>query len=447
MVTFRDRQPPVLLVTPKADVQWIVRGRAGDWTLAAVGPFEGWVKVSLPQGVRPLAANTVSTLGELAVLAEKTLAPRLVQPAPEIQDVRDAVTPEGVVRTYRFDRAGAVLPPYLSLATPGGQKVEVLTPTERWPMELPDGPTVLAQTAEVRVRVGAPRLGEGRALVALEGGWPEVPVTDLAGLLSAAPGELVDGIAVRSGAFLDTASLVDTGWTGSTVSYRGDGSGVLDTADAALRDAILERVREGAGGGAWLESLRWGIDPYTGLLWGGEASVRLRANERLALALAIAGDSRAAFLHAALAAERALPVWAKRRGIEARAVSGQSDFFRVRGAVFGSDWADVGTSSFEAALMSPVRVVGGGPVVARYRENVLTLEWTASEAGAGEWILAVPEGVAVTAAGVTNVAGVETVQAERRVLIRYRAEAAGPCVLRLNGLPLGLVPEWRPVRR
>jgi hypothetical protein len=112
LVTFSDRQPPVLLVFRGTPLETIVTGKSGDWHLKSVGLYNGWVKVCLPFGLKSMSANTVETLGGMA----KEVAHRedlWTQEAPRLQAVTVESDPDSVTVKWSFDRAGALVPPAL----------------------------------------------------------------------------------------------------------------------------------------------------------------------------------------------------------------------------------------------------------------------------------------------------------------------------------------------
>ncbi|HQU19378.1 MAG TPA: hypothetical protein PLA92_10065, partial [Fimbriimonadaceae bacterium] len=124
LVTFRDNQPPVLLAFPSSPQAVKITGKTGDWKIQSAKPFEGWVRICAPIGAVPFAANSVSRLGEL-VQRITSSTPYFVQESPRLLESSLVDDPGGVTLTWKFDRAGALLPTPATLAQLGGYDLKL----------------------------------------------------------------------------------------------------------------------------------------------------------------------------------------------------------------------------------------------------------------------------------------------------------------------------------
>ena len=106
LVSFRDSQPPLLLAVQGPKEAFRISGKPGDWRLRSATPYQGWVRVTAPLGLRPFATNTASSLGALT-LQVKPLLKYLMDPIPKLLGAEYVDEPTAV--TVSLWAAGARL--------------------------------------------------------------------------------------------------------------------------------------------------------------------------------------------------------------------------------------------------------------------------------------------------------------------------------------------------
>ncbi|MCH7944661.1 MAG: hypothetical protein IIC73_01410 [Armatimonadetes bacterium] len=65
LVSFQDRQPPIMLVFDKLPSGVVVRGSAGQWRIETTGHFEGWIRFCLPLGQYARPGMSAASLGRI----------------------------------------------------------------------------------------------------------------------------------------------------------------------------------------------------------------------------------------------------------------------------------------------------------------------------------------------------------------------------------------------
>ena len=118
LVSFKESQPPVLLVFLDGPQSVRMVGKAGDWTLTTDKPFKGWVRVVTPFGSE--AANAVSAAG-LGQLCDRVAKNEVLwtQPEPKLTGVELDSHPHGALwrripkseinhRVHRFEKQALI---------------------------------------------------------------------------------------------------------------------------------------------------------------------------------------------------------------------------------------------------------------------------------------------------------------------------------------------------
>ena len=390
ILSFRDDQPPIVIGFPERAASLRIAGEPGRWIVGTEGKDDlGWVRLALPVGNRAFATNGPGELGRLANLTAAN-ADLWTAPPVELQAFSVVADANGVTATWRFDRAGAVVPLALDLAPGGGYGVILRSETRRTDVRLGEAAegaefsAVVTTEPDLVVRFPTRLLPLGRALAV---GKPEgvAPPADPADVGATARYALSRLLAAGSPqeAKLDEAyyaiapSAVEP-LTGQNLLFAPDGKGL----DLAAANALLARCRANAAAlpaseseaaaalpEPQLVSLIWRRDWRTLGFYGVESGLARRAAALAALAGAFSPDAsrrlEGALFEAGLAADR---VMASRRALASGAASPKlsEPFGDLRAGVFARAFGPPYTAAgdpFWAALRSPVRVVGAARVV------------------------------------------------------------------------------------
>lgn len=268
MVSLRENTPPVLFAFRQGVSEMRAQGSAGQWEVRFSPGYEGWVRVVLPFGQRPLVTNEtlIERLGRQAS-AIKGLAPFITGPSPKAQSQRVLVGATAIRLEQTFDSPGAILPsaPLLAALVTGAQAE---TPYRLISDALSEGPLAVSTSLNQSIRLPHGPLPLGRALTV--GPWtPDVPEEERR-LLSATP------IALRGrqpDQVLDLYAKLSRGFApfSSVESYLPiDSSQAKMFADAAVKQAwwINEGLLPDTSALA-LSALLWKMDPLTWTLSSG----------------------------------------------------------------------------------------------------------------------------------------------------------------------------------
>lgn len=327
MVSFQDRQAPVLLSFEKP-VQLMITGRAGDWRIRSTTRYEGWTKVSLPIGQRPMKGSSVADLGELcqAIRSHENfwsgIAPELVS-----LDVREE--PGGLVAVWTFNRMGAVLPVGALLAKAGGYPVKILSGTRMVPeADLIDGPVAYATEPRIVMQFPAHRIPSGRAVGVGKAGdllasvspfdLPSIVELAFTNLLAARDVFVAEAVEGALHDYMVAVRYEPEPLTGQKLPYLASGDGL----DLAAAHAILMQSQLLAGGGAsdpnsLFTSVDWRLDWSSWRIWGVDPAIARRSAALLSIAATLCQEPQrrltGATIEAGLAAERALSLYRSRR--------------------------------------------------------------------------------------------------------------------------------------
>lgn len=388
VVSFRDDQPPVALAWQGRTSSWIVEGAPGAWLLRTVQPTSGWLRVGPAVGSRSRPTNTAAELGEMLAEA-KPMLEALVEPAPKLLERRAVADAGGVTVTWTFDREGAVVPPAALLATVGGYPVYPQTPIQRTALYTEEGPLAfcLQPTLKLRFRQRAVpsgmavTLGEPTEGIATASAHDPPSLCELAlgNLLASRETAVADGARATHEQFLNEVPYAVEPATGQLQPLAPDLSNVvLLAAHAVLAQSLA------AGDGRWAEpnallmSLAWARDWATWKPYGVAPESVARAGSLAALAGALRQDpdgrADAALFEAGVAAQRGFRRWAPAVGWPAPSACPEP-FVAIREALFlyerrGSEPAYV------SALLSPIRLLGGLPVIAQAVDEGVQVAWT-----------------------------------------------------------------------
>lgn len=272
LISFRDPEPALLLSFRGQVSDVRVEGSPGEWVLRLRPAFEGPIRIAAPFGQLPPPGSgpLVGRLGDLVAAAERH-AQVWVQPAPRVLRYTVLSAPGALDLNWTFDRAGAVIPPAIVLATTQAG-VQILSPFQVVSPAFVQGPLALVQGTQLRVRVPARLLPRGRALTA--GPWTQAAASQPGAMfIAAAPWDL---LAAERQAIADAyraAPRAPHPLLGTQGFGAADEPGWAALAGLASRQArVLASQSESSQANLALTSLLWARDPWTLLAPGGPAA-------------------------------------------------------------------------------------------------------------------------------------------------------------------------------
>jgi len=351
-ISLGPNQPPVLAAGLDAPIHAKVSGSAGGWTLHLTGPKR--VRLSLPRGHLPLADRTARTLGAIAQAVDHSREFWIAEaPALMTFDVRE----EGgsLVAEWKFDRAGAVVPPGILLAKQAGCPIQVESLVSLVNAPLDDGPT--AFTAEPRLTVRFPfhPMVEGSPLVrdlpATRGKMSPLQVF-LGSLFSGLVSD-EDRLHARE-ALVGSLERVEQPITGVPLGFTGESKGALAVSLLALARRL--RADPSSDDNPSRNELLWAHDERSLTLWlPGQEAADAMAVLALELTLEPRVERRLAgsMLATGLIAQSAVPKFREKYGFrQDRHFVSRLDPLarRLLGLPQGDAWVH--------ALDSPLRLVG-----------------------------------------------------------------------------------------
>ncbi len=456
LVSFQDKQPPVLLVFEGGPVELATEGKAADWTISTRGAYSGWVRVCLPLGHHGRAGTSVSLLGEQMKEVLATIAV-WTAPTPALVDFEVRSDATSITAVWTFDRPGAVVPPAALLARVGGYPVQILSGVRTTGGDLWDGPLTVTAEAKLAIKFPLARVPLGRSLTigpvpsdliatASPFDVPSLSELALTSLLSGRDHLVQGAMDTVTEMFMIQASLIVEPHTQRKLPFAPSGAG----ADLAAAHAMVEQCRTLNSGLVGRENplfahVAWRRDWYSWLVWAEDQKTSRRASALMAVAGALCTEPErrleGAMMQAGLAAERALVIFRERRGFG----DGRKDLiepmFNVRSGLYLTN-----QNRFVESLMSEVRIVSGQSVAAESTAEGIIVRFNVDTAEPG--LLAFEIGRPVTATTVSNLKSLVGKQALGRLTIDYVPSGPGECVVLLKSpgwsypLPL-LVPPPR----
>lgn len=394
ILSFRDAQPPLIFGFPDAPGSLQVTGQAGDWTVKSEPKFRGWVRIGLPVGLTPDAANSAASLGKLAQQAAKQEGTWTTMP-PVLRRVAVESDEDSVTATWSFDHPGAVVPQAASLASLGGYPIRIMSNVARLNYPLDLGPTEICQSNELRVRFPIRRIPAGRGLaIGGELGAPngtvspiDVPsVVELAlETLTSTRDDQTRHLGETTVAeYLSQAAYSKEPSTDQLLPYDAAGNGIdVAAAEALLMQSLASSAQTTSEGNSLLTSVLWRQDWSTWMPWIVDPGLRRRTAALAAIAGAICPEPErrltAGMLQAGLSAERGLQIWRRRQSGAAEAPLRETMFGLRQGIFRLQGNAPDPSASFVDSMVSPLRVYGNLPIRLDEQEKALTLEWMALE--------------------------------------------------------------------
>lgn len=440
LVSFQERQPPVLLVFESGAVEAHVTGKSADWTVSTRERYAGWVRVVLPLGHNSPSGSGVSSLGETvrAVMAGIEV---WTAPAPSLVDFEIRSDAESVTAVWTFDRAGAVVPPAALMARAGGYPLQILSGVRQTGADLWEGPTTVTAEPKLAIKFPLKRLPFGRSitlgtvptnLIATASPFdvPSLAELALTGLLAGRDHLVLGSLDTVTEMYRLQAPQVLEPFLQKKLPYAADGKG----ADLAAAHALVQQCRVSSLGSVGIPNelftqVAWRRDWLSWLVWSPDQAVARRASALLAIAGALCPESdrrlEAAMLQAGLAAERALAIYRDRRGF----ADGRRDLieplFNVRAGLFGTM-----PNAFVDSLMSEVRIVSGEAVATEQTSEGITLRFNSQDAKAGTMVFEIGRPVSVSAGA--NLKSAVGKSALGRLTVDYEPVGPGECSIVLK---------------
>lgn len=419
VVSFQDHQPPFLLAFPDESVSLTVEGQAGNWVIKSTKDYRGWVRVGLPMGAKPLAANTASSLGSLSLQTAKVVD-RWMTPVPEYKDLQVTSDPAGVTATWTFSRAGVVVPPSFLLAAEKGYGVKILSRFHATALHSGDAPVALTDESDLRVWFPQRAFLRGRALGVGEPTFsflasaspqdaPSLCELALESLYACRDAQTAKLAEETLGEFLSQASYTREPFSGQMLPYSGDGSGSDLAGAAALLMQAMQTASASDEANALLMSLSVRRDWLTNRFWCLDGKRGAHVAGYAALAGAFSSDAKrrleGALFYTGLIAYGDEPAFLK----------------PLRDEIFGKPKQPSGVAKL---LFSPVRVVGAPSVVLAHEKTDLVLRWPAVEPKPSVWSYFGPPASFKARANLTRLA---TSLQGAELTVHYVPEVAGIC--------------------
>jgi len=459
VVSFKDAQPPILISFLGKSCSVRVSGRSGAWRIENAGAFQGWVRIALPAGIRPIATTDVSQLGMVAS-SVKSLQDFWIQVAPKL--LRREVRPyaDGLLATWTFDRPGAVIPPAAFLASLGGYQPVVASVSRRVDSPTEEGPLSFCVEPKLTIRFPARRFSVGRSLVTgkpMPNEPPKAAPFEIPGLVQLALTNLLSlsGDVQRGasegllGDYLLGAQVEVEPHTGQKLPFEASGKGIdLAAAHAMLAQSVQLSSGSNAAPHGILTSVLWRRDWLTWRIHAPSEVTARRASILLSLACAMSTDPEmrlnGALFQTGVAAERGLSVWKQ----ENRFQTGRKNFIEpllsLRNELYFAGLETASSDKFFWSLHSPVRILQAPPFFAKQEGPKVTLAWNHLRNPAEPFTFETPWPFGIEAS--TNVQSIQSSRLGSRSLIRYKPVLRGSCeaviMLPLIAQPL---PEAVPV--
>ncbi len=389
LISFKNPQPPVLLVFRDAQASVTLSGRPGDWHIITERPFRGWVRVVLPFGTEAIAAGGAAALGHQSERLMKSLAD-WTSPAPVLTGFSVKGDSDGVSASWSFDRPGALVPTAALLAPEGGYGLKLLTKPKVLDGETDDGPRSAVTGRSLMMRFPIRRIPNGRALglgdikIEAPATMSEVDIPSVADLALECLLAARDASVQKMGddtlaSYLNGADYAPEPCTAQSLPYRADGQGIdIAASQALLMQALSLSTKPSSEENSLLTSLAWRRD-WVSWQFGLPSEVRARRASALgAVAGALCPEPsrrmEAAMLEAGLAAQRALDLRLLRKGTAVPARIEPFDW--LRGAIFG-DLKHAETTA--AQFSSHTRVFGEDPITLTKSPGGIVVNWTAPD--------------------------------------------------------------------
>lgn len=391
-VSFKTKQPPIVLGFLDDSVSLLIDGKIGAWTLRTLKPYTGWVRVALPVGTTPLATDSAATLGKLSM----SVAPQdslWWQPDPKVKGFSVVDDDTAVEATWTFDRKGAVIPAGATLAQLGRYPLSIKSPSHRLDGHTEEGPVTICDDKTLTIRFPISRIPLGRAITI---GAPmvepigTVSAFDVSSVVALAFENLVAARDRRSrnaaeetvNSLIQDSQYVVERHTNQRLPFPASGQGMdVVAANALLYQAYTMSTQATSLNNALLTSVGWRRDWYTWRFWADDKNVERRTGALAALAGALCPEPQrrldAAMAQAGLAAERGLGIFLQRAAGKIDEPTYLEPLWTIRNTIFDMSQIPPHFSPFARTLLGTVRIFGDTSV--RCEEDAakgILLSWT-----------------------------------------------------------------------
>lgn len=355
LLSWGEPLPPVLLVFSGQPVALQVIEEGDRWRLESTGSYGGWVFVRAVLGSEAVSTRTAGDLGRL-VARVKDKIPSLGDP-PRLVDVAVSGDARGVTVTWRFDKAGAVVPPP-AVASVNARHLKILTPIER----VGTGEAFRCQGRELTIRFIGRRMFAGRAIVTGRAAEEEFALDQATSIAEAAVAYLWNTLSARGETELRRSLRIWASYSGvdrepaTALPWPGGRDRTSLAEHAAL--CLAERA---LGASSERETALFAAVDWLSWLPTGESGRAREAAAYLALLGAVSED----------AYERALGAMAQ---AALRAGAEEQPFDSLRGEVYPISAAlDLAPPVRLLPALSPIRVLAEGVTVS-FKDGELSLE-------------------------------------------------------------------------
>ena len=450
LLSFQDKQPPVLFAFLDPPPEMVTSGSSGDWTVTAKA-FKGWVRVCLPLGQYGAPGTSAASLGQQANAVAKNES-LWTSPTPSLTGFDIRSDSESLTAVWTFDRPGAVVPQAALLAKAGGFPIQILSGIQTTDADLIDGPVAFTSEAKFAVRFPLRRIPVGRSvslgmpsqsMIATVSPFDVPSICDLAltSMLACRDKMVSDLVDVVTNEYYTQAHYTVEPNTQQSLPYGLNGAGV----DLLAAHTLLDQVANLVSGGSLNSQppkvfAYWLRDWSSWLVWVPDQRLARRASAILSVsgALSDVPERRldGAMLQAGLAAERALALYQRKRGFTVDRPDLIEPFYNLRAALYQGS-----PNQFVDSLMSEVRIVSDEAVTAEQTEDGVLVTWTPTTTGPGRLTFEI--GRPVTAEPKDNLRSLVANQALGTLTVDYDPLAPGSCSLLLKSpgwtVPL---PHW-----
>lgn len=403
VVSFTDKQPPILIAFPEGGPSLIVEGSTGRYVIRSEGLWNGWARVALPMGVKGYSGQSAGDFGTLAsaVLAHARF---WTQPAPKILGRTIETYPGRIRAKWKFDRAGAIVPPTVLLCGMGGYSV-----TARSTATSVDAPTMggpLAYTNEANLILDFPIqslprgiglcLGAAPTYIPKERQWLSVSsVAELAieRMAAGSPASLEKDAERTRVKFLQEIPRGTEPNSGQSVLYSPDGGFIDLLAAQALLAEVAATAQNMPGSNApFLMQIRMKRDWLTWLPVAEDHDISRRAATFAAISSFLRPEAEwrltGAMFQAGLAADRGLAQWRTSKGFQQKTPRLIEALESLRNGLYSGKPTGLATN-----WLSPVRVFGVSEVSAEQSPEGLAITWRPESAVGSDWALVAPFGL------------------------------------------------------
>jgi len=444
VISFRDRQPSVVLGFPNGAASLSITGKAGSWAIKSQGKFKGWVRVGLPQGLDAQLANTAASLGRIAKAASAQARFWTSMP-PRLLKTSLASDLHSVTATWQFDQTGAVVPPAADLAYIGGYPLTIQTPTSRLSGWTESGPTDVVTGSSLTIRFPVRRVPTGRCLtigtLATQplgsASFLDIPSVARLALETLSAGR--DSLTNRSAQSTTNEYITQAGyslepWSGQQLPFDRTGKGIdLAAAHALLAQAVTSTSKSTSESNSLLTSVCWRQDWLTWRVWVPDEATAQRAGALASMAGALCPEPErrlaAAMFQAGLSGYRGLNVWKKRKGLIDQTPKLIEPLYGLRKGLFGLQGPEEDGESFAKSLLSPLRIFSESPVTLLKQGPDYALQTDPVEAK--QYVIMLASAYPIEIKSLNNVSYIKVVSALGFTEIHYIPQVTGLCEFKL----------------